>query len=156
VLDLELARVLAPPAVPLRRLDASDEPALAQLMLEAYRGTLDNHGERLDHAHAEVRRTFSGGYGRMLWDASFVIEAEGGQTALASASVLTLWQDRPLLAFSLTHPRARRRGLAATLIGASARTLGLQGYAQLALVVTRGNTPAERLYEKVGFRERAG
>jgi hypothetical protein len=64
-------------------------------MLEAYRGTLDEHGETLDDAQAEVRRTFSAGHGHMLWDASFVIEADRGPTALASASVITLWQGHP-------------------------------------------------------------
>jgi GNAT superfamily N-acetyltransferase len=153
VLDLSLAPALAPPGVSWRRLEALDEPALAQLMLEAYRGTLDDHGETLDDAHDEVRRTFSAGHGPLLWEASFVIEADGGSIGLASASVITLWRGCPLLAFSLTRPSARRRGLAGALMGASAHALALQGHGRLALVVTRGNTPAERLYEKLGFRE---
>jgi len=58
LLELGLAGALAPPGVSLRQLEASDEPALAQLMLEAYRGTPDDHGESLDCERALRRRPF--------------------------------------------------------------------------------------------------
>jgi GNAT superfamily N-acetyltransferase len=86
-------------------------------------------------------------------DSSFVVDDDLAGPELLSASVITFWQDSPLLAFSVTHPRAVGTGLATALIGQSARALAVQGHARLGLFVTRGNPPAERLYEKLGFRD---
>jgi len=135
----------------LRPLVESDAPGLADLMLAGFRGTVDDEGEDLDQAREEVHRTFAGGYGRLLWNASFVVEGESATPELLSASVITFWQDLPLLSCSVTHPQAVRRGLATALILQSARTLAGQGYARLDLFVTRGNAAAEHLYEKLGF-----
>lgn len=152
-LDLHQAVPAEHKLLALRPLVESDAPALADLMLAAFRGTLDDEGEDLDQARDEVRRTFAGGYGPLLWNASFVVEDEAATPALLSASVITFWQDLPLLSFSVTHPRAGRRGLATALIRQSARTLAQQGHARLDLFVTRGNAPAERLYDKLGFHD---
>jgi ribosomal protein S18 acetylase RimI-like enzyme len=53
----------------------------------------------------------------------------------------------------MTHPAWKRRGFATGLVHASARVLSTLGYTTLALVVTRGNVPAERLYERLGFKD---
>lgn len=154
-MSLDLAsfpREAAPP-LPVRPLVHADAPALARLMFDAYHGTIDDAGEPLEGAVAEVQSTFAGEYGSLMWDASFVAEGAGEGASLASASVITFWKEAPLLAFSMTHPTAQRRGLAAALIRASASALARQGHARLMLVVTAGNTPAERLYEKLGFRD---
>jgi ribosomal protein S18 acetylase RimI-like enzyme len=137
-----------------RPLAESDAPALAELMLVGFRGTVDDEGEDIEGARDEVRRSFAGAHGPLLWSASFVVEeGEGATFALLSASVITSWQGVPLLAFSVTHPRAMRRGLATALIRQSARTLAGRGHARLDLVVTRGNAAAERLYDELGFRD---
>jgi ribosomal protein S18 acetylase RimI-like enzyme len=119
-------------------------------MLEAYRGTPDDGGEGPAEARAEVDRTFDGGYGSMWWEASFAVDFDD-RAALASVSIVTSWRGMPLLAFSCTHPAAQRRGLAGRLIRESARALARAGHVRLELAVTPGNTPAERLYEKLGF-----
>jgi len=149
---LDLTRALAPEAsgpAP-RRLTRADAAPLAELMLEAYRGAPDDEGEGPAEARAEVDRTFDGGYGTMSWEASFAIDFDD-RPAIAAATVVTFWRDVPLLAFSCTHPAAQRRGLAGRLIRESARALARAGHVRLELVVTLGNTPAERLYEKLGF-----
>jgi ribosomal protein S18 acetylase RimI-like enzyme len=152
-LDLRRAVAAEHERVVWRPLAEADAPALAELMLAAFRGTPDDEGEDLDQALDEVRRTFAGASGSMLWEASFVVEDEVARPALLAASVITFWQDRPLLAFSVTHPRAMRRGLASALIRQSAGTLAQQGHTRLDLFVTCGNAPAERLYDKLGFRD---
>jgi GNAT superfamily N-acetyltransferase len=88
----------------------------------------------------------------VIWAASFVA-AERDAAGFDSASVITFWRGSPLLAFSMTQPAAQRRGLAGSVIVASARALSALGHSKLRLVVTRGNTRAERLYEKLGFRD---
>lgn len=141
------------PSLASRPLVENDYHPLARLMFDAYHGTIDDAGEPFDAAVEEVQRTFAGEYGRMLWDASFAINADQAAGVIAAATVVTFWQQAPLLAFSITMPRAQRQGLAASLIGRSALALLSQGHTQLVLFVTRGNVAAERLYEKLGFQD---
>jgi hypothetical protein len=88
---------------------AADEHRLASLMYHAYLGTIDYDGQDEAGALAEVRRTLAGGYGPFLWSASRVVEREG---VLASAALLTRWEDSPFVAFSMTRPEFKRRGFA--------------------------------------------
>ncbi len=132
----------------------SDRDALAALMLDAYRGTVDYEGESLEDALQEIDRVCSGSYGRFLSDCSFVFDGEEG---LSSACLVALLNEgkpdeTPLLAFAMTRKRDQRRGLSSALILGSAAALREKGYPRLALVVTADNTPARRLYEKLGFR----
>jgi ribosomal protein S18 acetylase RimI-like enzyme len=152
-LDLRHAVPAEHELVASRPLVESDAPDLAILMLAAFRGTLDDEGEDIDQARDEVRQTFAGVYGPLMWNSSFVVDDESARPALRSASVITFWQGSPLLSFTVTHPRAGRSGLATALICQSARTLAAAGHTRLDLFVTRGNTPAERLYDKLGFRD---
>jgi GNAT superfamily N-acetyltransferase len=144
----------APPAPPspapwiVRPVRDGDRESLSLLMLESYRGTVDDDGETLDDAREEVRRTFDGEYGSLLLDASLV--AEHG-SRLGSASLVTLRHGLPLLAFTMTHPDAKNRGLATALVGRSIDLLRATGNEWLRLVVTEGNDPAIHLYEKLGF-----
>lgn len=141
---------LPPRTRPSRR---ADGPALARLMIDAYAGTIDDEGAPFEAAVAEVEKTFEGGYGAMVWEASFVTCSADHPTVLDSASIVTLWRGEPLLAFSMTRPEKKRRGLAGALIRASAASLARLGHRRLVLVVTAGNVAAERLYEKLGFHE---
>lgn len=150
---LDLARAAGAPAVACRSVTPADAEALADLMLEAYRGTVDYNGETLEDARAEIDRTISGAYGRFLPDCSFVVEESG---TLVSASLVTLTDEDeagwlPLLAFSMTRPAARRRGLASGLILHSCAALRAAGHSRLGLAVTAANAPARRVYERLGF-----
>jgi ribosomal protein S18 acetylase RimI-like enzyme len=133
---------------PKRLVTPDDIPDLGQLLWDAYRGTIDDGGETLAEAHGEIQATFEGKYGRFMDASSFVIAGDG---ILQAASLVTLFDGEPLLAFSITHPRSRRRGMARDLIQASAKALRAGGYPLLRLVVTDGNAPAQRLYSGLGF-----
>lgn len=134
-----------------RPITEGDLEALGTLMLEAYRGTIDYEGETLEDAKKEVWTVLSGGYGACLKDCSYVIEAED-EILSATMVVLSDEMDRPLLAFSMTHPEHKRKGMAEFLLKASINWLFDAGYEELLLVVTEGNAGAIRLYEKLGFR----
>ena len=133
-----------------RRVLPGDERGLAGLMLAAYRDTADDEeqGPPQD-ALEEVQHTLSGKYGDFLWEHSFLID-EGGE--VLSASLVTIFEGAPLLAFSVTHPSRKRRGLAGALILTSARSLRDVGNQRLVLFVSEANLPARKLYEKLGFR----
>jgi hypothetical protein len=75
LMSIDLARLSSfdVGAVFIQKLVHGDAEALARLMLDAYRGTIDDEGgHSFEDAKAEVRRTFDGEYGEMIWDASFV------------------------------------------------------------------------------------
>jgi RimJ/RimL family protein N-acetyltransferase len=95
----------------------------------------------IDHARALAH----------LMDISYTGTIDHEGEVAASTSLITLWKDHPLLAFSMTAPQYQGRGLAGFLICKSLFALKLAGYSELYLVVTEGNTPAEKLYRKIGF-----
>jgi len=59
----------------------ADKEALAVLMLDAYRDTVDYNNETLADAVSEIEHTLSGSYGRFLAGCSFVAAGEGASPA---------------------------------------------------------------------------
>ncbi len=147
-LPIPLARVVN---VTPRTVTPDDAEPLARLMLDAYRGTVDDGGESLDDARSEVRKLLAGEFG--AFDADHSTLWFGPET-LDAATIITRTRGStpdPFLAFSMTATHAQRRGLArAGLIGAM-RQLRAVGHARLHLVVTRANTRAVNLYRSCGF-----
>ena len=142
-----------PMPLPMRRPVPKDRHALAHLMLDAYRDTIDYEGETLADTEGEIARTFVGEYGQFLPQYSFL--ALDGDDPV-SASLVTRYDGVPFLAFSMTSPRWKGKGLARHLIRESMLAIREGGETTLALVVTAGNVPAERLYESMGFVEAEG
>ena len=124
---------------------------LGELMYAAYQGSVDYEGESLEETVREADHTLCGIYGDVIFDASFI--AWKGDEA-ASVTVVTGYEKRfPLLAFSLTRPEYRNRGLARHLISRSMESLVRRAIPQLYLVVTEENVGALALYRKLGFEE---
>ncbi len=138
-----------PEARPPRMTDAD---ALGALLLDAYRGTLDDEGETLDDARRTVREIFAGAAGTLMWSVSEVTEREG---RIVSATLVTLWQDLPLVAQMVTAPDWQRRGLARAGLLRTINRLAAGDETVVRLVVTQGNARAEALYESLGFRPEA-
>lgn len=120
------------------------------LLYAAFRGTVDDEGETLDDARQEIAKTFAGSYGRLLPDASFVIEQDD---VLASACLISWYEgmDAPFVVFTMTRPEFKRLGMAQVLLRTSMNTLLDAGYDRLTLIVTRKNEPAMSLYTRLGF-----
>lgn len=136
------------PALDMRAPVAADAAAVAHLMFSAYAGTIDQEEETLEESLAETQKTFAGGYGNFMASASRVIHVSN---TLVSATLLTRWQDRPFVAFSLTLPDYQRRGLARACLLSAMEHLSGSGETELRLVVTLANAPARSLYESLGF-----
>src|SRR5262249_55679657 len=95
-----------PPTDPLARaVTAEDAAALAELMLQAYRGTVDDEGEGPEGARAEVARVLGGAYGPFDFDASELVERDG---VVVAATLVTEYQGSPMIAFSMTSPAWKR------------------------------------------------
>ena len=73
-----------------------------------------------------------------------------------SATLVTVWEERPLLAFVMTDPIHKRRGMGTFLVRKTIDALIDRGYEELDLFVTRTNEPAIRIYERLGFRDVEG
>jgi len=133
----------------LRAVTHDDIPAVAQLMLDAYRGTIDDEGETLADALAYVQGTFAGEQsGRMLELCSFVIEKDGKPLG---AILISEWEEAPLVANVLTAPQARNQGMATVLLRQAMNALLARSYTELYLFVTEGNGPAQHVYQALGF-----
>ncbi|MBA4177782.1 MAG: hypothetical protein C0505_14685 [Leptothrix sp. (in: Bacteria)] len=130
----------------------ADAAALGALLLDAYRGTLDDEGETPEDARRIVREIFAGAAGTMMWRVSEVTEREG---RIVAAALVTLWQDLPLLAQVVTAPDWQRRGLARAGVQRVINRLAAGDETVVRLVVTQGNAQAEALYESLGFKPEA-
>jgi GNAT superfamily N-acetyltransferase len=126
----------------------SDAAALGALMLDAFRETVDYAGETLEESVTEVERVFSGASGYFLPAPSLLIEGDG---RLRSATLVTLYEGAPLLAFVMTHSADKGQGLGTCLIRQSMNALLSDNYDELVLYVSVGNDAARRLYERLGF-----
>lgn len=146
VARVQRREVAADPHVRAPRL--GDAPAIAELMLAAYRGTIDDEGETPEETLEAVQRMFAGEYGALLWNISEVTERDG---RLASAIICTVWEGRPFVAFTVTAPQYKGQGLARAGLVRAINRLAAAGDPILRLIVTRGNAPAERLYASLGF-----
>jgi len=131
-----------------RRPGPDDREGLAQLLLDAYAGTIDSEEETLEEALVEVDRTTGGEYGPYMPEHSLVVEREG---RLVSATLVTGWQGRPFVAHSMTAPEFQRLGFARLSLANVMSSLHQAEHEKLSLVVTLANTHAHRLYERLGF-----
>ena len=121
---------------------------LASLMLEAYRGTVDDDGETLDDAIDVVDSLMAGEFGDVDQQASGVF-IEGD--APIAATIVTHHNGRPLVAFSMTHPVAQRRGFARRGLRHCIGVLARGDCDEITLVVTSTNNGAVDLYRSMGF-----
>ncbi|WP_189254097.1 GNAT family N-acetyltransferase [Lentzea flava] len=123
----------------LRPVNDEDDAALADLMERAYAGTIDEHlGGNSDGA-VEI----AGWRPTAVPHASFVADEDG----IVAASLISRNGDDFWLAYVITHPEWKGRGLGTAVVAASLRALD----APVLAGVTDGNTPSERLLARLGF-----
>lgn len=132
----------------IRLLDCDDANFLGELLYDAYKGTQDDEGETIEQARMEARATLAGEYGKVIWNASFVLERN---RRLAGVSLVTMFRGEPLLAFSAVEKESQRCGVASCLIDCSLDALLQENYQNLRLYVTKSNSPAMSLYNKLNF-----
>jgi GNAT superfamily N-acetyltransferase len=148
-MQLDLRSQLAQPAHAARYPVVTEREPLARLMLAAYRGAADDEGETIKEALQEVDNVLVSEDRPFIPEASFVIEID---SALASASLISLFRGAPLVTHIMTHPNYKRHGLGASALLSSANALREQGWSSLSLYVTHNNEPALALYRKLGFQ----
>ena len=157
LLDLptfERRRTPAPDArLQLRAAQLADAGALAELMIEAYQGTIDYDGETVDDALGEIRAYLRGERGGEPYLSESRLAFAG--TQLVGACLVGDWQERqtPLINYVMTHGAWKRQGVGKQALAAALQTLREQGYREVRAVITEGNIPSERLLGGFGFRK---
>ncbi len=128
-----------------------DASALAELMIEAYRGTIDYDGESLDDAAREVNAYLAGKRGGPALLNESRLAVDGHQ--LVGACLAADWRERQatLIAYIMTHGAWKSQGLGKQMLSAVLQALRQQGYLQVRAVITEGNIPSERLFGRLGF-----
>ena len=134
--------------LPVRHPNTDDAEALAVLMLDAYTGTIDfDESDTLDVARDEVRGYLSGA---PMLDHSFLAIDAGVPVA---AVLVSRYEGSPMIGYVMTAAAHKGRGLASGLTALALTSLDAAGEREVHLWVTRGNTFAERIYERLGFRD---
>lgn len=131
-----------PPGV--RRIERSDNRDLAQLMLDAYAGTIDSGGESFEDALDEVEAFFGA---RPLLQHSFVMERND---SVLSAVLVSIQELHPLIGSVTTQPAYRNQGLAASVAASALDSLKSAGFSTVVLYITEGNIQSEALFAKFG------
>lgn len=127
----------------------ADLPALAELMIDAYTGTIDYDGETIEDARGEVQSYFNSASGGPLFNASWLC-FDG--KILASAILVSFWEGAPLVTYVMTSARYKGRGLARALLHKSLSSLKVQSHSQVRAFITEGNTPSETIFKSIGFQ----
>jgi len=125
----------------------TDLEQLAELMLDAYIGTIDYEGETLSDARDEV-----GSYlrGRPLLEQSIVHVSDDVIDCACLVSYLA-HVELPLIAYIMTARARKRTGLARRALCGALAELRVGGYARVVATITDGNTPSETLFTSLGF-----
>lgn len=130
-----------------RPVTSADRQACAGLLLDAYRGTIDDEGENEDDALDAIDDYFE----RILWEHSFVA-ADIAPVAMAFAVEIDGVHYIDPVATAAAH---KRHGLGRAVVRHALTSLAAAGVTEVGAAITDGNTGSERLFAGLGF-ERHG
>ena len=139
---------VAPPVgLDARPVTDDDREALARLLLDAYRGSVDDEGEDLDDARAAI----DGYLSLLLPEHSVAVVDEGGIVAISFVIVVDGIHYIDPVAVAPGH---KRRGLGRDAVRRSLASLAAAGVGEVGATITDGNVPSERLFAGLGFVRR--
>ena len=130
---------------------AEELDKLADLMLDAYRGTRDYDNETLEDARQEVPNFINGNIGIPLLEYSKICLHE---RAVISACLLSIWDEiqLPLVSYVMTGAAWKGRSLAGVLLNESLFCIITHGYSIIHAFITQGNTLSEMLFSRAQFQ----
>lgn len=132
-----------------RLVDDADRQELAGVLLDAYRGTVDDEGENEQDALDAIDSFL----GRIDRRSSVVVTEEGGR--IVAMSFVVVVAGRHFIDPVATSADRKGRGLGTTAVRASLGRLHEHGVDDVGAVITDGNRPSEQLFARLGF-ERTG
>ena len=143
---LSVASSISPvaPRWTVRTVGGSDREQLATLILDAYRGTVDDEGEDHEAALTAVDEWLS----RLQLPHSVVVEQDG---RLIAVSFVVNVAGREYIDPVATVSSRKREGFGRAAVGCSLQSLHEVGVREVGAVITDGNTASERLFASLGF-----
>ena len=139
-----------PPTWTARSPLATDRARLATLILDAYRGTIDDEGED----HAAALEAVDDWLLRARAPHSTVLELTQSVVAvpvMVAVSFVVEVDGVTYIDPVATAPAHKRRGLARAAVCESLGSLQRHGVVEVGAVITDGNTASERLFTGLGF-----
>ena len=134
----------------LRSPTGGDAEAVGRLLLDAYKGTIDDEGEDLPAAVAVARGYFAGENGRVLSELSVGAWRGPSLVAICAAAWLDL-RGCPFVAYVATASEAKRQGVGRLVLAETIRRAGRDGHREIRAFITMGNKPSEQLFAGLGF-----
>jgi L-amino acid N-acyltransferase YncA len=135
-----------------RHVVRGDREAFAALLLDAYRGTVDDEGETVADALDATDEWFD----RIVWPHSFVIETEPAPdthaAVLQAASFVVMVDGRAYIDPVVTRAGVKRTGIGTAIVSVSLSSLLSAGVDEVGATITDGNVASEQLFAKLGFR----
>lgn len=127
--------------------DDSHREELSVLMLDSYRGTIDDEGEDLDDAHEAIAHYLAA----IERSHSFVVLEQG--TVVAFSFVLVVngvhYVDPVVVA-----PARKQRGVGRAAVELCMGSLADAGVSEVGATITDGNIASECLFASLGFTRR--
>jgi len=126
----------------------TDADALAELMFDAYLGTIDYEGETLEDARQEVAGYFARA---PMLECSWLRLVDD---VPVSVSLVSLWDERgcAIVSYVMTAGARKGEGFASELLGRSLASLADAGHGEVRAAITEGNVPSEAIFARAGFR----
>ena len=146
-LDGELPVAAVPAELTVRVLHTVDDDSLAVLMEAAYAGTIDEQlGGNADGA-VEIAN-----WRQFVADAPASRVAADGDGRLVGACLVGRWDGSVFVAYVVTDPAWKGRGVGAAVLAASLGALRDAAEEVVGATITEGNEASERLFAAFGFR----
>lgn len=134
----------------LRAFDVASAPAVAQLLYNAFAGTVGQYGARSYDDHLASVQNFCETYdAHSSCGQASALLVEAQTDRLVATCMVGMHKGLPTIRFVAVEPNVQRRGLATHLLWHAITTLAAE-YDWVKLAVTEGN-PAMELYHKLGF-----
>ncbi|MEX2424401.1 MAG: GNAT family N-acetyltransferase [Acidimicrobiia bacterium] len=125
-----------------RNVEPDDLQGLAQLMLDAYRGTIDSEDETYEDAVSEVRSFLEND---PALEHSYVVELDG---TLVCAVLVQVRDGDLFIGYVMTHPDHKGTHIGRRLVHHALSHAN--EYRRAIFYITRGNEPSEALFASLG------
>ncbi|MEO6125644.1 MAG: GNAT family N-acetyltransferase [Ilumatobacteraceae bacterium] len=135
----------------MRSIVETDLDAIAQLMLDAYEGTIDSEGETIVEAREEVGGWFDSDWPDAVCSHVSTIASDRDGTVQCAVLVSPWESNEVLIGYVITSPEAKGRGLGRALVERTLELLPAHAITTVRAAITVGNSPSERLFDRAGF-----
>ena len=125
----------------------ADRDALAAVLLDGYRNTIDDEGEDLDDAYAAIDHYLT----RIERPHSFVVIE---QETVVAFSFVVLVKEVHYIDPVVVAPTCKQRGFARATVQLCLASLAAAGIVEVGATITDGNIASERLFAGLGFGHR--